>query len=620
MERYKFLWLLLIVGLSGLFSSCSDDDEVTGPLTIETGILKGIGYTTAVCGGEISGGSGIGARGVCWSTAKQPTVKDQHTIDGSGRGEFRSEITGLTEGTQYYVRAYVETNSGVQYGDEKTCVTLAHGRPTLLLMGVNDVQETAVKVQAEVFTDGGVGITERGIVYRLISAGPEEPTLENATKLPVEGTTGVLNGVLTGLTDNETYICRAYVTYADATIYTESKTFTTEKYADPQVEIEAVSDILNTAFTLTLNVVSGTSLPVMEYGVVWGVKTRPTVEDNKRILGEGDGQITVTIDQLEEGVVYYVRPYAVNKNGTSYGEEEMVATLSYKAAIATRMTSYITAHRAYIGGEILNTGVLNAPVTEAGICWGTAEHPTVTDNKLKAEGIDSDHTDFDSLMIFPLKPQTTYYVRTYVVNEYGVNYGDEYAFTTREPVANYFKAEGSSGDNPVFNALNLTSTYPGGIASPDQQEAYDRLDEILTSYGKRVLTAYRIYLVPDAQQNTRYIYTTIQYKNSSGTSYVGIWRDKLDLDADYVYTVSHHEMNGTNATNIANNAKKNGQQEELLRNMDYLSQSSFVIDWDDENATTFGSAFYIIPLNHPEKFKRMGVFRYTSLAATTDWW
>ena len=87
MEKYRFLWSLLLVSLSSILFSCSDDDEVTGPLTIKTGLLKEIGYTTAVCGGEISGGSGIGNRGVCWSTDVQPTVKDKHTTDGSGRGE-----------------------------------------------------------------------------------------------------------------------------------------------------------------------------------------------------------------------------------------------------------------------------------------------------------------------------------------------------------------------------------------------------------------------------------------------------------------------------------------------------------------------------------------------------
>ena len=74
MEKYRFLWSLLLVSLSSILFSCSDDDEVTGPLTIKTGLLKEIGYTTAVCGGEISGGSGIGNRGVCWSKTNIPLM------------------------------------------------------------------------------------------------------------------------------------------------------------------------------------------------------------------------------------------------------------------------------------------------------------------------------------------------------------------------------------------------------------------------------------------------------------------------------------------------------------------------------------------------------------------
>ena len=44
------------------------------------------------------------------------------------------------------------------------------------------------------------------------------------------------------------------------------------------------------------------------------------------------------------------------------------------------------------------------------------------------------------------------------------------------------------------------------------------------------------------------------------------------------------------------------------------------IDWDNENSTTINSAFYIIPIKYPDKFKRMGVFRYTSLTPAEDWW
>ena len=44
----------------------------------------------------------------------------------------------------------MEPSDGVKYGEEKTCVTLAHGRPTMLLMGINNIKETSAEVQAQV--------------------------------------------------------------------------------------------------------------------------------------------------------------------------------------------------------------------------------------------------------------------------------------------------------------------------------------------------------------------------------------------------------------------------------------------------------------------------------------
>jgi hypothetical protein len=63
-------------------------------------------------------------RGVCWNTSHNPTISNNHTSDGIGFGLFVSIITGLTEGTTYYVRAYVTTTSGTIYGNEQTFATI----------------------------------------------------------------------------------------------------------------------------------------------------------------------------------------------------------------------------------------------------------------------------------------------------------------------------------------------------------------------------------------------------------------------------------------------------------------------------------------------------------------
>jgi hypothetical protein len=55
-------------------------------------------------------------RGVCWSILPGPTIADNHTTDGSGTGEFVSNITGLTSFTKYYIRAYATNSGGTVYG------------------------------------------------------------------------------------------------------------------------------------------------------------------------------------------------------------------------------------------------------------------------------------------------------------------------------------------------------------------------------------------------------------------------------------------------------------------------------------------------------------------------
>lgn len=77
-----------------------------------------------------TGGKSITTRGVCWSTTANPTIADNKTVDGSGKGSFNSAITGLTKATTYYVRAYATNDIGTSYATEMSFTT-----PTLLAVG-----------------------------------------------------------------------------------------------------------------------------------------------------------------------------------------------------------------------------------------------------------------------------------------------------------------------------------------------------------------------------------------------------------------------------------------------------------------------------------------------------
>ena len=107
--------------------SFTTEQSVTAP-TVTTNAVSNVTQTTATCGGNVtnSGGSNVTvtAKGVCWSTSQNPTIGDSHTTDGSGLGQFTSNIMGLTPGTIYYVRAYATNSTGsTGYGEQRSFTT-----------------------------------------------------------------------------------------------------------------------------------------------------------------------------------------------------------------------------------------------------------------------------------------------------------------------------------------------------------------------------------------------------------------------------------------------------------------------------------------------------------------
>lgn len=63
---------------------------------------------------------------------------------------------------------------------------------------------------------------------------------------------------------------------------------------------------------------------VLNHGICWNTSGNPTISDNYKVEGHrGVPSYNVVINGLEEGKTYYIRAYATNNVGTSYGEEIM---------------------------------------------------------------------------------------------------------------------------------------------------------------------------------------------------------------------------------------------------------------------------------------------------------
>ena len=91
----------------------------------------------------------------------------------------------------------------------------------------------------------------------------------------------------------------------------------------PTVTTQAASNIWSGSATGNGNI-TGLGFPYpTAYGICWGTSANPTVADNKTNSGSTStvGAFTGSITSLTPGTTYYVRAYATNAEGTSYGEE-----------------------------------------------------------------------------------------------------------------------------------------------------------------------------------------------------------------------------------------------------------------------------------------------------------
>lgn len=176
---------------------------------------------------------------------------------------------------------------------------------------------------------------------------------------------------------------------------------------------------------------------IRSYGVCWDVEPTPTIADSKTEDGKGVGKFESVLNGLAPGVTYYVRAYAVNGNGTFYGNEVTFSTGKALPVLTTTAMSDVTPSSAKTGGVISSLG--GDDITACGVCWGETTAPTVDGNKTVDE-INAETLSFVS-EITGLEPDKEYFVRAYATNSVGTAYGNEVKFSTStEPVVEFADA------------------------------------------------------------------------------------------------------------------------------------------------------------------------------------
>lgn len=191
---------------------------------VTTSAVSGITYNTAISGGDVenSGTTSLTAKGVCWNTSQSPDLSNNFTSDGTGIGTFTSNITGLTEDTDYYVRAYATNGSGTSYGNEVQFHSGNIGVPTLqaalltFYPGNTSIEViwtpgNGAKRIVKINTTSSFTAPVNGINYtaNTIYSGAGEQVIYNGATQIIEGE--AINAVtVTNLTTNTVYWFRIY--------------------------------------------------------------------------------------------------------------------------------------------------------------------------------------------------------------------------------------------------------------------------------------------------------------------------------------------------------------------------------------------------------------------------
>jgi len=508
--------------------------------------VSDISYTTAVSGGASISDNGMEVitKGVVWSTKTNPTIElATKTENGVGNEDYVANVTGLSPGTKYYLRAYAVNSDGVGYGNEITFETLSQSNATVTTAVPSEVTSSSAVSGGDVTSDGGAEVTGRGVAW----SKEHNPTVSLDTKTSDGSGVGKFTSAIVGLEPGTTYYVRAYVTNAFGTSYGEEVSFTT-LVERPTVTTAEADEITQTSAKVGGNVSATGGAEVTERGIVWSIKQNPTTEDNKVPLGEGIGEFETTIADLSIATAYYVRAYAINSVGTSYGEEISFVTGTTKPTVTTVSPSEVTSSSAVSGGNVTSDG--GSEVTARGIVWSKDHNPTIS---LSTKTTDGTGTGSYVSSISGLEPGVTYYVRAYATNANGTSYGDEVSLTTQA-----VKPTVTTSDEIYITTSsakvggNVTAT--GGAEVTERGIVWGRSKNPTTSDNKKQVgngTGSFTVELTDLEVSTTY-YVRAYAINSVGTSYGEEISFTTGSSKPTVITVSPSEVTSSSAVSGGN--------------------------------------------------------------------
>ncbi|WP_395804392.1 fibronectin type III domain-containing protein [Daejeonella sp.] len=230
------------------------------------------------------------------------------------------------------------------------------------------------------------------------------------------------------LNTNYTYRVNSFNQVGKSISYSNEVTIKTLNV--PALTTYAIDQISSNGANSGGTVTSDGGSTITSLGIVWDTATNPTIALSTKASSTTSpslGTFKSVMTGLKESTKYFVRAYATNSAGTSYGNElSFTTSASQPPRLFTKPISQISASGAISGGDLIPVDI---SIISRGVVWSTSINPTIQLSTKTSDGIVGDPSQFQS-SINGLQPNTKYYVRAYATNTAGTGYGNELSFTT----------------------------------------------------------------------------------------------------------------------------------------------------------------------------------------------
>ena len=385
----------------------------------------------------------------------------------------------------------------------------ASKNPKLSKPTLSKMVDTDVTLNAKITSAGFGDIIERGFVC---SRTPNPTVADNEQKYVSSGTSVDENyiGGFSYLASGYTYYIRAYATSSTGTGYSEPYILTTTLMA-PVINSGGSRNVTAESFEMHSSVKF--EAQITQWGFCYSDKTEyPTTSNDKVTVDVSGLDFEATISGLQPGQTYYVRPFATNSMGTTYGSTYFVTTLCLPATVGTPTTTEVAGKSFRVTAVLIDDG---GAVSSKGFCYSTSENPTIDGPKVS--GYTGEGNNFNAT-VSGLSPVTTYYVRAYATNSAGTSYSEQITVTTTAVLATVADVTSSEITGVSFN-VSSAITNNGGAEVTEKGFCYATTENPTVENSKQAVDGDDFETTIDNLAVATTYYVRAYAVNSVGTSY-----------------------------------------------------------------------------------------------------